>query len=220
MQTIADLTAPTATEAPSRRERHWLALTLAVQPLLLTVNAVFHPEVDIDGASFLEAVNDGPTQWYIVHLIAALGALLWIPAAFAIRQLIGDGYPRLRAVAMTAVMAGSSILALGFAIEGSVLPLLARADIGDAAALTLAEDFLDTPAFFSILPGFGLSAAGVALLAAILLHYRSPVRWPALVYVLGLVVSTISPPGSPIGPAALAVVAVAAIGMARHVPRS
>lgn len=215
--TNTDLAAPDLQQAKSQPARRWLAIALAVQPLLLTVNAVFHPQVEIEAASFLEAVRGASTRWYIVHLVAALGAVLWVPAAFAMRQLIADGHERLLTLALTAVAAGSTILALGFAIEGAVFRLMAQADIGDAAAHTLADDFLGTPEFLSILPGFVLSAAGIALLTTILLHQRSAVRWQALAYVSGVITSAVSPPGSPIGLVGLAVVTVAAIGMARHV---
>jgi hypothetical protein len=196
--------------------RRRLAVVLGLQPLLLTINALFHPEVDIEGASFLEAVSAGSTRWYVVHLVAALGAVLWVPAAFGVGQLITGGYRRSTTAAMSAVMAGSALLALGFVTEGSFFRLLAHAAIDETAALTLAEGFLETPEFFSIMPGFGLAAIGTATLAVVLLRQGAAMRWHALTYALGIVVSAISPPGSPIGPLALAVATVAAIGMARH----
>lgn len=201
---------------PDHRANRWLPIALGAQPLLLAANAFYHPEVDIEGASFLEAVREGPTEWFVVHLVAALGAVLWIPAAFAMRRLAGDASRRLSTLALASVVAGATMLAAGFIIEGSVFRLIAEADIGDAAALTLADDFLDTAEFIAILPGFGLSLAGVALITAILVRQRRSAGWHALAYLVGFVVSAVSPPGSPVGPLALVVATVAAIGMARQ----
>src|SRR5689334_14320007 len=104
----------------SRRAVRLLALVIAIQPLLIGVNALFHPDVDITGAGILAGAQDGPTRWYVVHVVAALGAVLGVPAAFGLRRLvhrhrvIGD-------TALVAAVVAAVVLGLTFMAEASAI---------------------------------------------------------------------------------------------------
>lgn len=196
-----------------------LAAALVAQPALLGVNALFHPDVDLDGASILAGAAEGPTRWYLVHLVAALGAACGVPVAMALRRLVTARGRALADVAVVAAVVGSVLLAVAFLTEASTFRLLAEGDVPHAAAVALADDYTGTPEFFAVGVGFLFAVVATLLFVAALLRSRTVPRWMPALLLLGTVATSASPPGAPVGPIGFAVVAVAGAGLAGELRR-
>lgn len=210
--------APAAADVgpPSRWRRQLLATTVLAQPVLIGINALFHPDVDITGAGVLAGAEEGPTRWYVVHLVAALGAVLGVPAAVALRRLVG----RHRVLADTATVAAvvaSVVLAMTFVAEASVMRLLAAGDITDAAALSLAEDYTGTPEFFAVPLGILGSVVSGVLFGIALFRERRVPRFAPVLLIVGSAATVVAAPGTPVGPIAFGIIALSASVLAHYV---
>lgn len=197
--------------------RRLLAVALVAQPLLVGVNATFHPEIEFTAAGILAGAAADPTRWYVVHLIAALGAALTIPAVLALRSLVHERGRRVANIGVGAGIVAATLLTMAFAIEGSVLRLAATSGLADAEKLSLAESFLEAPEFLAVPVGvLAFTLAGV-LLATALLAGRVVPTWQAVLYLVGMLATLGGAPGSLLGPIAFLIVTVAAAILARHV---
>lgn len=204
------------TSAPVRR---LLAVALVAQPLLVGVNATFHPEIEFTAAGILSGAGDGATRWYVVHLIAALGAALTVPAVLALRSLVRERGRRVANIGVGAGVLAAVVLTMAFAIEGSVLRLAVTSGLDLTDQLTLAEAFLEAPEFLAVPVGVvAFTLAGV-LLASALLAGRVVPTWQAALYLVGMLATLAGAPGTPVGPIAFLIVTVAAGILARHVTR-
>lgn len=198
--------------------RRLLAAAVVAQPLLIAVNALFHPPVDITGSGLLAGAAAGPTAWFAIHVVAALGALLGGPAALGLRTLVAGSPKRLASAGVAVAFVGSVVLSLSFATEASVLRLAATA-LDQAEAVPLAEAYTRTPEFFAIPVGVFAGVLGGVLIGVALLAGRSVPRWQPVVYLLGTLASLTAGPGSPVGPMAFATIAVASAAMAARIVR-
>lgn len=201
------------------RSRRVLAVAVVVQPVLLAVNSVLHPPVEMSGHGLLHGAAQSPGTWFAVHLTAAVGALLMAPAALGLWTLAGGRgrRPATVGVALSAVTA--TLLALAFAAEASVLRLAAVADIGEDAALALADAYVRSPESYLIPAGFLAAVLGSLCLGGGLLLARSVPRWQALGYVLGVLAGIVSAPGTVVGPVSSAVVVVVSAFLAARIWR-
>jgi hypothetical protein len=104
-----------------------------------------------------------------------------------------------------------------FAAEGSVLRLVATADIDGGDALALVDAYTETPEFYGV--GLGALAAALSgvLFALALLRDGAVPRWMPVVLLVGSMATAAAAPGTPIGPLAFAVIIVASVGLARRV---
>lgn len=199
--------------------RRLLAIALVAQPLLVGVNATFHPAVEFTAEGMLAGAAADPTTWYVVHLVAALGALLTVPAVLALRTLVTERGRRVANVGVVAGTVAAAVLGIAFGIEASVFPLAVSAGLDDAAQLALAEAFLTTPEFFAAPIGvLAFTLAGL-LLATALLAARAVPRWKAVLYLVGMLATLGGAPGSPLGPIAFGILTVAAATLSVHVAR-
>jgi hypothetical protein len=191
-----------------------LAAAVIAQPLSIGVNSLFHPQIEFSAAGLLAGASAGPTRWYAVHIVAALGALLLLPGAFGLRMLVPHRGRRLATAGVVAAVVGAVCLTIAFVAEASVLRLAASPGIDQEASLAIAERFVVSPEFYVTPVGIvGATLAGL-LLPAALLRARTAPRWPALLY-LGATLSTLAAvPGSPWGPLAWGAVTVAAVALA------
>lgn len=212
----AEPSTPTPSSGPRPRGPLLLAVAVAVQPLLIGVNAIFHPDIDVTGAGILAGAEEGPTRWYVVHLLAALGAVLGAPAAFGLRRLIRERRV-LCDTALVAAVVASVVLSLAFMAEASALRLAASADISAAAALSLAEAYTSTPEFYAVPSGVLASVVAPVLFAIALLRERRVPRWQPAALVVGWLLSLAAMPGTLLGPLAFGVIAVASFGLARRI---
>jgi hypothetical protein len=198
--------------------RRALALAVVGAPLLIAVNSVFHPEVDMTGAGFLAGAEAGAARWFAVHVVAAIGALLGAPAAVGLRTLVRHRGRRLATSGMALTLIAAPILALGFASEASVLRFAAT-ELDPAAALVLAEAFTSAPEFYAIGIGVMVGTLGSLLLGLGLLTSRSvPPALPAI-YLLATAATAAGAPGTALGPIAFGVVAVVSTALAVRIAR-
>lgn len=199
--------------------RRLLAVAVVVQPLLIGLNAIFHPAIEFTPAGILAGATESPTVWYVVHLVAALGALVTIPAVLGLRTLIRARGRRVADVGVGAGIVAAALLGVAFGIEASVMRLAVTSGLESSASLALTEAFMAAPEFFAVPVGvLAYTFAGV-LLASALLVARAVPRWQAGLYLVGVLATLAGAPGSPLGPIAFAIVTVAAGFLARHVAR-
>lgn len=195
-----------------------LAAAVIAAPLLITANSLFHPTVEMSGESILAGARTGPTTWFVVHVVAASGALLGVPAAFGLRELVPGRARRLATSGLAFALLGAPILAMSFAAEASVLRL-AAADLDVSAGEALAEAYTGTPEFYAV--GLGVVATTLgSLLLGLALHRSGAVaRWQATTYLLATLATVIAPPGTAVGPAAFGVVTLVSVSFAVRVAR-
>lgn len=206
-----------AVTAPAPRTRRLLAAAVAVAPALIGLNSLFHPTVEMSGASIFAGSAADPSAWFVVHVVAAVGALLGLPAAVGLRTLVHDRGRRLAATGVTLVAVGSPLLAMAFAAEASVLRL--ATGLEPSAGLALAEAYAGAPEFYAVGAAVALSTLGSGLLGLALIVGRTVPRWMAAGYLGGTVVSLLAAPGTPMGPLAFGVIAVVSIGLAARIVR-
>lgn len=203
----------------SKTTRRLLAVAIVLQPLLVGLNALFHPAIEFTASGILAGAAESATTWYAVHMIAALGALLTIPAVLGLRTLVRE---RGRPVANIGVGAGifaGAILGIAFGIEASVMRLAVSSGLDRPSALALSETLMGSPESFAVPVGVVAFVLGGILLAAALLAGRVVPRWQAGLYLIGTLATLAGAPGSPLGPIAFAIVTVAAVFLAGHVTR-
>lgn len=197
--------------------RRLLAVALVAQPLLVGVNATFHPEIEFTAAGILAGAAADPTRWYVIHLIAALGAALTIPAVLALRSLVRERGRRVANIGVGAGIVAATLLTMAFAIEASVFRLAVTSGLAESGQRSLAESFLEAPDFVAVPVGvLAFTLAGV-LLATALLAGRVVPNWQAVLYLVGMLATLGGAPGSPLGPIAFLIVTIAAAILARHV---
>lgn len=207
-----------ATATPSRsvlRSRDLLAAAVVVAPALIAINSLFHPAVEMTGASILAAAASGPSAWFGVHVVAALGAVLGVPAAFGLRRLVQDRGRRLATAGLGLTVVGSPLLAMTFTAEASVLRL--AAGLERDAALALAEAYARAPEFYAVGAAVALTTLGGLLLGVAMLVGRSVPRWLAGTFVLATAATVVSAPGTVTGPVAFGVIAIVSIGLATRI---
>ncbi len=196
--------------------RRLLAAAVVVQPLLLGFNASFHPEVELTGESLLTAATADPGDWFLVHVVAALGALLVVPAAFGLRRLVPQAGRRLATVGVGSAVVGGQLLAATFAAEASVMRL--AAEMADRTeALSLADAYASAPEFYAVGAGMVFITLGAVLLGLSLVISHNVPRWSAGLFLLGSVGSALAAPGTVIGPVAFGLVAIASLFLSRAI---
>lgn len=199
--------------------RRLLAVALVAQPLLVGVNATFHPEIEFTAAGVLAGAAQDPTRWYVIHLVAALGAALTIPAVLALRSLVRERGRRVANVGVGAGIVAGTVLTMAFAVEASVFRLAVTSGLDRTGQQALSDAFLTAPEFVAVPVGvLAFTLAGV-LLAIALLAGRVVPNWQAALYLVGMLATLGGAPGSPLGPIAFLIVTVAAAILARHVTR-
>ena len=215
MTTLSDTPAVTTPAARSTAGARLLAAAVLGAPVLLSINSAFHPRVDITAESLLEGAGTGPDQWYAVHLVAALGAMLGIAAAIGLRTLVVGRGRRLSTVALALTVLGAPILAMSFAIEAAVLRL--ATDLEPTAGLALAEGYVDAPDFYAVPAAIALVTLGSLLMAVALVLSRAVPRWMSLTLCVATVATALAAPGTPVGPIAFGAVSVVSVFLALEI---
>lgn len=215
---LAQTKAQAGPRTSDRTTRRLLAAAVVAAPTLIALNALLHPEVELSGASILAGASLDPSRWFAVHTVAAVGAMLGVPAAFGLRRLIAQRGRRLAHAGLTLVVLSSPILALTFAAEASVLRL-AAAELDPTAALRLADAYARSPEFYAVGAAVAMTTLGGVLLGAALLVGREVPRWLAVPYLVATLATVAAAPGTLVGPVAFGLVAVVSIFLAARVVR-
>lgn len=151
------------------------AVAVALAPAVTFVALVGHPFIARlpDAAGVADAVGHGTTWWGIVHMLAAVGAILTALAFLAIRARLRDaGEDRFSVWALPFLIAGSMLYGLLPALEFA--PLSAALTGGDAAAVQteLVPWFIPILVTSAILFAVGLIGFARALAASQILSRR------------------------------------------------
>jgi hypothetical protein len=203
----------------TRAGRRFLATAVVIQPLLVGVNATFHPEVELTGAGLVAGAAGNPTGWYILHMVAAVGALLIAPAILGLRILIDQRGRRVANLGVGVGFLAAMVLAIAFASEASALRLAVTAGLDEAGTLAIGNAFMQTPEAFGVPVGAAAFALSAVLMASALLAAGSVPRWQAILFLVGVVSTLAATPGSPVGPIAFGIVTIASAFLAGHVIR-
>jgi hypothetical protein len=217
MTTTTEPAAATASLPRQFKGNRLLAAAVLGAPVLLSINSAFHPRVDIDAESLLEGAASGPTQWYLVHMVAAVGAMLGVAAAVGLRTLVVGRGRRLSGVALTLTVVGAPVLAMVFAIEAAVLHLATSLDGG--AALDLAEGYVDGPDFYAVPVAIALVTLGSLLMGIALVLSRAVPRWQSVTLCVATAATAVAAPGSPVGPIAFGTISVVSVFLCLEITR-
>jgi hypothetical protein len=213
--TSEPLTVAPAPPSASPAGRRLLAAAVLGAPVLLSINSAFHPKVDITAESLLEGAVSGPNQWYGVHMVAALGAMLGVAAAVGLRTLVVGRGRRLATVALGMTVLGAPLLAMSFAIEAAVMRLATELEPG--AGLALAEGYVDAPDFYAVPVAIALVTLGSLLMAVALVLSRVVPRWMSLTLCVATVATALGAPGTPVGPVAFGTISVVSVFLALEI---
>jgi hypothetical protein len=160
------------------------AASLAVGPLVMAVGDLLHPKETSDISVQAAIVAEHATRWYLAHLLLFIGLALFVPGLLALADLAAARRPRAgyaaRLLALTGV-AGAAAVFMGEMLAG-------RLGAGSAAA---AENLLDTmfsgPIAAPVIPALLCFFAGAVVFALPLTGDSGPLRWPAAVFLAGIV---------------------------------
>ncbi|SNR59674.1 hypothetical protein SAMN06265360_111105 [Haloechinothrix alba] len=124
------------TSTTSTTRARFGATALALAPAMMFAALVSHPFIARlpDATGVASAVEQGTTQWGVVHLLTAVGVILTALAFLAVRVWLRDaGEDRHSAWALPFVLAGSALYALLPALEFA--PMAAALTGGDVAGV-------------------------------------------------------------------------------------
>lgn len=203
----------------SRPARRLLALAVVAQPLLVGINAVFHPAMEFTASGILAAAAQAPTRWYLVHVIAAVGALLTVPAVLGLRSLVSERGRRVADIGVGVGIFAAVLLGIAFCIEASLMRVVVTSGVDRAAALAVTQRFLAAPEFLAVPIGVLAFTLSAVLLAVALLAAKVVQRWQAGLYLVAMLATLGGGPGSPLGPVAFGTATIAAAFLAVHVAR-
>jgi len=157
--------------------------SLAVGPLVMTVGDLLHPKESSDFGRQAAIIVEQATRWYLAHLLLLFGLVLFVPGLLTLTDVAAARRPRVG-------YAGRVFLMIG--VAGFAAILVAEMIAGRLGALDAeaTEEFLDT--MFSaaiagpLIPVAMALFAGAAVVAVPLIADPGPLRWPALVLLVGL----------------------------------
>ncbi len=165
--------------SPSRNGEIRLATITALfvaAPVLLTLNALFHPDVNTP-AEAGESVVQNPATWYWVHAAGAVGATAFSAVGLQLVRLGSIWRRKLMMAAGVMTSLGAWFFTVEQASHGLLMSAAARSGENSEVAARLWKTFLDMGETTPIETGTMLFALGLLGLAVDLLR-RSPVpRW-------------------------------------------
>lgn len=196
-----------------------LALAVAAAPLVQLAGMVPHPELGDTAAQTLALVAQDPGQWFLVHVLSASGALLFVVAALALASLVRGRGAALATAGATLVVLGGGALAIAFGAEAHLLSLAADPSLDRSAMVALAELESDSPAVSLLMAGFPLFGLGTLALMAGLIRSAAVPRWQPVLVVVGTLTSIAASPGSELGPLLFAPSVAGYLALAASVAR-
>jgi hypothetical protein len=160
------------------------AASLAVGPLVMAVGDLLHPKETSDISAQAAIVAEQATRWYLAHLLLLIGLVLFVPGLLTLTDLAAARRPRVGYAARVLMVIG-----VGGASAIFVAEMLAGrfGALGAAAA----EDFLETmfsgPIAGPVMPVALAFFVSAAVFAVPLIVAPGPLRWPAVVLLMGIV---------------------------------
>jgi ABC-type glucose/galactose transport system permease subunit len=148
----------------------------------MAVGALLHPQETWDVNGQAAIVVEQATRWYLAHLLLFLGLVVFVPGLLTLTGLAAARRPR-------AGYAGRVLLVIG--VAGLAATFVAEMLAGRLGSLGVAatEEFLNTmfsgPIAGPMLPVVAAFPVGAAVAAAALIAGPGPLRWPAVVLLVG-----------------------------------
>jgi hypothetical protein len=158
-------------------------VSLAVGPLIMAIGDLVHPKEASDLGRQAAIIVEQASRWYLAHLLLFLGLVVFVPGLLTLADLATARRPRVGYAARVLVVVG---------VGGSAALFVAEMLAGRLGSLGAAatEEFLETM-FSGPIAGPMLLVAlalfvGAAVFAVPLIAGGGPLRWPAVVLLVGV----------------------------------
>ncbi len=159
------------------------AASLAVGPLIMAVGDLLHPKESSDLGRQAVIIAEQATRWYLAHLLLLIGLVVFVPGLLTLTGLAAARRPRVGYAARVFLVIGVAGSATIFAAE------MLAGRFGSLGAVATRE-FLDTlfsgPIAGPMIPVGAALFVGAAVVAVPLIADSGPLRWPALVLLVGM----------------------------------
>lgn len=159
------------------------AASLAVGPLAMAIGDLMHPQETWDVSGQAAIVAEQATRWYLAHLLLLVGIVLFVPGMLTLSDLAAARKPRVGYAARVLILIGVAGSAAIFVTEMLVGRL---ASVGAAATEDLLEAMFSGPIAGPMMPVTLALFVGAALFAVPLIVDPGPLRWPAVVFLVGI----------------------------------
>ena len=173
--------------------RMLLATALVLQPLVLLAAQTLHPAVEQDARSYADAVAEDPTRWALVHVLAVVAGLLFVPAAIGIASFARERGRRFAVAGVAAAAVSAVALAIGFGLEARLSATIDAA--GGPENVRAAAEWVDAWPAVVLVAGLLAFVVAVLLLATAVVRARTLPLWVPALMLLGAVASIALPPG-------------------------
>lgn len=161
------------------------AASLVVGPALMSAGDLFHPPESNEAAAQVAIIAQSGSRWYAAHLLLFVGMLLFVPGILALTQVATERRPALGYAARLLVLAAVGAFSGVFVFEMLLGRFISQS--GDqAGAVVLYEAFQSPQVFLVLVPGLLAFFIGVGLAVVSLASAADPLRWPALILGLGV----------------------------------
>jgi hypothetical protein len=158
-------------------------VSLAAGPLIMAVGGLLHPKETSDIGRQAAIVAAQAARWYLAHLLLFIGLVVFVPGLLTLADLAAARRPRVGYAARVLVVVG---------VGGSAALFVAEMLAGRFGSLGAAAtgEFLETM-FSGPIAGPMLLVAlalfvGAAVFAVPLIADGGPLRWPAVVLLVGV----------------------------------
>jgi hypothetical protein len=158
------------------------AASLAVGPLVMAVGDLLHPKESSDFGRQAAIIAEQPTRWYLAHLLLFLGVVVFVPGLLTLTGLAAARRPRVgyaARVLLVVGLAGTSAIFVAEMLAGRF------GSLGAAATEQFLETMFSAPIVGPMIPVAAAFFAGAAVAAMPLIAGSRPLRWPAVVLLVG-----------------------------------
>jgi len=158
------------------------AASLAVGPLVMAVGDLLHPKETADIGGQAAIVVQQATRWYLAHLLLLVGLVLFVPGLLTLADLAVARRPRVgyaARVLMVIGVGGASAIFVAEMLAGRL------GSLGVAATETFLETMFSGPIAGPMLPVALAFFVAAAVFAMPLIAGPGPLRWPAVVFLVG-----------------------------------
>jgi hypothetical protein len=170
--------------ASAQRGRHRTLgiVSLAVGPLVMAVGDLLHPKETADISGQAAIIVEQATRWYLAHLLLFLGLVLFVPGLLILTDLAAARRPRVGYAARVLVVIGLAGISAVFVAEMLAGRL---GSLGVAATEELLDTMFSGPIAGPMMPVTLAFFVGAAVFALPLIAGSGPLRWPAVVLLVG-----------------------------------